>query len=78
MPSVILVNLILGADVVPELLQYRATANKLIAAAMPLLADAPERRSQLDAFKRLDAIMQIDGESPSMKAARIVLQYAGR
>lgn len=77
-PSVILVNLILGADVVPELLQYRATANKLIAAAMPLLADGPERRSQLDAFKRLDAIMQIDGESPSMKAARIVLQYAGR
>lgn len=77
-PSVILVNLILGADVVPELLQYRATANKLIAAAMPLLADGPERRSQLDAFKRLDAIMQIDGESPSMKAARIVLQYARR
>jgi lipid-A-disaccharide synthase len=75
-PSVILVNLVLGANVVPQFLQYRATPEKLIAAAMPLLADGPERQRQLDAFKRLDAVMEIDGELPSVRAARIVLQHA--
>jgi lipid-A-disaccharide synthase len=75
--SVILVNLVLGENVVPELLQYRATPKNFIAAAMPLLADGSERRRQLDAFRRLDTVMQIGGEPPSIKAAKIVLQYAG-
>jgi lipid-A-disaccharide synthase len=77
-PSVILVNLVLGENIVPELLQYQATPGNLIAAAMPLLNDGPERRRQVDAFRRLDDIMQIGGEPPSMKAAKIVLQYASR
>jgi lipid-A-disaccharide synthase len=75
-PSVILVNLVLGENVVPELLQYRATPEKFIAAAMQLLKDGPERQRQVDAFKRLDDVMQIGGEPPSMKAAKIVLRYA--
>jgi lipid-A-disaccharide synthase len=77
-PSVILVNLVLGENIVPELLQYQATPGNLIAAAMPLLNDGSERRRQVDAFRRLDDIMQIGGEPPSMKAAKIVLQYASR
>jgi lipid-A-disaccharide synthase len=77
-PSVILVNLVLGENIVPELLQYQATPGNLIAAAMSLLNDGPERRRQVDAFRRLDDIMQIGGEPPSMKAAKIVLQYASR
>jgi lipid-A-disaccharide synthase len=76
--SVILVNLVLGENVVPELLQYQATPKNFIAAAMPLLADGSERRRQLDAFRRLDTVMQIGGEPPSMKAAKIVLRYASR
>jgi lipid-A-disaccharide synthase len=74
-PSVILVNLILGENVVPELLQYDATAAKLIAAAMPLFDDGPQRQRQLDAFARLDEVMQIDGETPSLRAAKIVLEH---
>ncbi|HVV80172.1 MAG TPA: lipid-A-disaccharide synthase [Pseudolabrys sp.] len=77
-PSVILVNLVLGENIVPELLQYQSTPGNLIAAAMPLLNDGSERRRQVDAFRRLDDIMQIGGEPPSMKAAKIVLQYASR
>lgn len=77
-PSVILVNLILGENVVPELLQYNATPAKLVAAAMPLFDDGPERQRQIEAFKRLDTIMQIGTDPPSVKAAEIVLQYALR
>lgn len=77
-PSVILVNLVLGENVVPELLQYDATTRKLVETAMPLFDDTAQRRQQLDAFKRLDAIMDIGGERPSVRAAKIVLRYAGR
>jgi lipid-A-disaccharide synthase len=73
-PSVILVNLILGENVVPELLQYDATAAKLIAAAMPLFDDGPQRQRQLGAFTRLDEVMQTGGEPPSVRAAKIVLE----
>jgi lipid-A-disaccharide synthase len=76
--SVILVNLVLGEDVVPELLQEDATPEKIIAAAMPLFADTPERRRQLGAFARLDTIMQIGGGSPSARAAAIVLEHVRR
>jgi lipid-A-disaccharide synthase len=74
--SVILVNLVLGEDVVPELLQEEATPDKIVAAALPLFNDGPERRRQLDAFARLDAIMEIGGEAPSRRAAKLVLNYA--
>jgi lipid-A-disaccharide synthase len=71
--SVILVNLVLGEQVVPELLQEDATADNIVAAAMPLFQDGAERKRQLDAFARLDAIMQVDEQTPSMRAAAIVL-----
>jgi lipid-A-disaccharide synthase len=74
-PSVILVNLILGENVIPEFLQYRATAANLVSAAMSLFDDGPERQRQIDAFMRLDEIMQIGGETPSMRAAQIVLDH---
>jgi lipid-A-disaccharide synthase len=77
-PSVILVNLVLGENVIPELLQYQATPEKFIAAAMSLLIEGPERQRQVDAFKRLDDVMQIGSEPPSMRAAKIVLKYASR
>ena len=42
------------------------------AALAPLLADTPERRTQLAAFERLDHAMRIGDETPSERAARIV------
>jgi lipid-A-disaccharide synthase len=77
-PSVILPNLILEENVVPEFLQRDCTPQKLSAALAPLLSDSPQRRAQIDAFGRLDAVMGGEGASPSSRAADIVLRLAGR
>jgi lipid-A-disaccharide synthase len=76
LPSVILANLVLGENVIPELLQSAATPKSLAEALLPLLADSPQRQRQIEAFGRLDAIMEIGGEAPSAKAAAIVLDVA--
>jgi lipid-A-disaccharide synthase len=76
LPSVILANLVLGENVIPELLQSAATPERLAEALLPLLSDTPQRQRQIDAFGRLDAIMAIGGEAPSAKAAAIVLDVA--
>lgn len=75
-PSIILANLVLGENIVPELLQRECTPKALAAALAPLLTDSPERRRQVEAFSRLDAIMQIGRASPSDRAATIVLDHA--
>jgi lipid-A-disaccharide synthase len=76
LPSVILANLVLGENVIPELLQSAATPERLAEAFLPLLSDTPQRQRQIEAFGRLDAIMAIGGEAPSEKAAAIVLDVA--
>jgi lipid-A-disaccharide synthase len=75
-PSIILANLIIGENVVPEFLQRDCTPANLAAALEPLLSDTPERRRQTEAFARLDGIMEIGRSSPSERAAAIVLNYA--
>ncbi len=75
-PSVILANLTLGENIVPEFLQRDCTAERLATAVLPLLADTPERRRQIDAFARLDAIMEIGIAQPSDRAASLVLDCA--
>jgi lipid-A-disaccharide synthase len=83
LPSVILPNLILEENAVPEFLQRDCTAQTLSAALAPLLAESPQRHQQIDAFKRLDAVMRLDAtkaggsQSPSGRAAEIVLGLAG-
>jgi lipid-A-disaccharide synthase len=76
LPSVILANLVLGENVIPELLQPACTPDRLAEALLPLLSDTPQRQRQIAAFGRLDAIMAIGGEAPSDKAAAIVLDVA--
>jgi len=78
LPSVILANLVLGENVIPELLQSAATPQRLAEALLPLLSDTPQRERQIEAFGRLDAIMAIGGEAPSAKAAAVVLDVAQR
>jgi lipid-A-disaccharide synthase len=75
-PSVILANLVLGENVVPEFLQWDCTPGKLAGALAPLLTDSPERRRQTEAFAQLDKIMEIGSASPSRRAAQIVLACA--
>ena len=75
-PSIILANVVIGENVVPELLQEDCTAEQLSEALVPLVGDTPERRRQLDAFSRLDAIMEIGSLPPAERAAEIVLATA--
>jgi lipid-A-disaccharide synthase len=78
LPSIILANLLLGENVVPELLQQHCTAERLAAALVPIFDDTSQRRRQIEAFARLDAIMEIGANSPAARAADIVLAAATR
>ena len=71
--SVILANLVIGKDVIPEFLQEDCTPEKLAGALSEVLADTPMRRQQVEAFVQLDTIMSTGNESPSVLAADIVL-----
>jgi lipid-A-disaccharide synthase len=70
--TAILANLVLGERAVPEYLQGDCAPGRLSAALLPLLGDTPERRRQLEAFGRLDSIMDLAAEAPSLRAARAV------
>ncbi len=70
--SVILANLVVGENVVPEYIQNDCTPEKLAVALRDLLGDSPQRRRQVDAFRKIDTIMSI-GQPPSVRAADIVL-----
>jgi lipid-A-disaccharide synthase len=72
-PSAILANLVIGENVVPEFIQEDCTADRLAAALAPLLANSPERQRQVEAFARLDDIMEIGRRAPATGAADIVL-----
>ncbi len=71
--SVILANLVIGEDVIPEFLQENCTADNLARALRAIVADTPERRRQVEAFDRIEAIMSTGKEPPSVRAADIVL-----
>ncbi len=71
--SVILANLVLGENVVPEFLQENCTAEKLAGALGEVLSDSPMRRRQVEAFARIDGIMSTGSRPPSVCAADIVL-----
>jgi lipid-A-disaccharide synthase len=77
-PSVVLPNLILGENVVPELLQRACTPGNLADALAPLITDGPSRQRQVEAFARLDPIMQVGPVSPSARAAEIALSYVSQ
>ncbi len=77
-PSVILANLVLGENVVPEFLQTDCTPERLSAALLPLLSDTPERRAQIEAFSRFDELMEIGRAEPAKRAAEIVENVANR
>lgn len=71
--SVILANLVIGKDVIPEFLQEECTPEKLAPALADVLTDSPLRRQQVEAFAQLDAIMSTGNKSPSVLATDVVL-----
>jgi lipid-A-disaccharide synthase len=71
--SVILANLVIGKEVIPEFLQEDCTPEKLAPALSEVLTDSSRRRQQVEAFAQLDQIMSTGNRSPSVLAADIVL-----
>lgn len=71
--SIILANLILGENVIPEFLQQDFTAENLAPALRDILEDTPARQRQVEAFARLEEIMSTGGKRPSELAADNVI-----
>jgi len=71
--SVILANLVLGKEVVPEFLQENCTAEALAKSLGEVLTDTPLRQRQIEAFATLDSVMSTGGAQPNLRAAEIVL-----
>ncbi|MBN9006506.1 MAG: lipid-A-disaccharide synthase [Rhizobiales bacterium] len=76
--SVILANLVIGENVIPEFLQEDCAPDKLAAALRDVLVQSPARQRQLEAFAKLDTIMATGEQSPSVKAAEVVLAMLHR
>jgi lipid-A-disaccharide synthase len=76
--SVILANLVLGENVIPEFLQEQCTPDDLFRALRDVVSDTPMRRRQLMAFAGIDGIMATGNKSPSVRAAEIVLSILRR
>jgi lipid-A-disaccharide synthase len=77
-PSILLPNLILGERAIPEILQRDCTPANLARALTSLVRDGASRSAQLQALARLDNLMMLpDGDTPSARAARLVLSTSG-
>jgi lipid-A-disaccharide synthase len=77
-PTIVLANLVLGEQVMPEFIQRQANPDQLSAGLMRLIGDTAERQRQLAAFARLDTEMGIGSARPSEAAAEVVLEVARR
>lgn len=71
--SIVLPNLVLGENAIPEFIDWHSTPENLAGAVVPLLSDTPERRRQLAAMQRLDDLMTLDDTTPSVRAAEVVV-----
>jgi len=78
-PSIVLANLVLGENAVPEFIDEESSPEALADAVAPLLEHSPQREAQLQAMARLDELMVLEGdETPSSRAAAHVLSLATR
>lgn len=75
-PSIVLANLVLDENVFPEFILKDCEPVHLGDALVPLLADSPSRRRQLDGLTRIGDRMRLPAGTPSDAAAEIVLRYA--
>ncbi|MGH6924246.1 MAG: lipid-A-disaccharide synthase [Propylenella sp.] len=76
-PSIVLTNLILGENAVPEFLDGDSSPEVLARETLALLSDTPARRAQAKPLARLLDVMSLPGGvRPSDKAAEIVLDAA--
>lgn len=72
--SMVLPNIILGKNVVPEFLNEEVAPQRMAHMLEKLLADGPERQAQLDGFALLEDTMRPEsGKAPGELAAEITL-----
>ena len=74
--SVVLANLVLEENAFPEMLQEDCNPERLAAELINLIEDTPERAAQLNALERLSGKMKPPNETPSKRAAAVVIDYA--
>lgn len=75
--SIVLANLVLGRNVVPEFLQGRCTPGNLADALEPLMTDTAQRRETLAALAEIPQRLGAgDGATPAMRAAEVVARIA--
>ncbi len=78
-PSIVLPNLILGANAFPEFLQDDADAAPLAAAMAEIVTDSEARRRQLTELDRLSELMLLPGGvKPSDRAAQAICEMISR
>ncbi|MGA3304284.1 MAG: lipid-A-disaccharide synthase [Methylovirgula sp.] len=78
-PSIVLPNLILGRNAIPEFLQERCTADSLAAALIGIVREGPARKAQIEAFDAIAKSLALPlGETPSGRAAAVVFETMAR
>jgi lipid-A-disaccharide synthase len=74
-PYMTLVNILLGRAAVPEFKQAKATPDALAAAVEKLFQDENARAAQIAADDEFAQLLGAGGEAPSLRAARILLDF---
>jgi lipid-A-disaccharide synthase len=70
-----LINILLKREAVPEFLQAAATPENLASAVSRLFNDGAAREAQIAAMDEFAAALGEGGEPPSLRAARVLLEF---
>ncbi|HET7084898.1 MAG TPA: lipid-A-disaccharide synthase [Rhizomicrobium sp.] len=73
-----LINILLEREAVPEFLQSRCTPENLAGAVERLFRDEPARTAQVEAMKEFGRRLGEGDEAPSLRAARVLLDFVER
>jgi lipid-A-disaccharide synthase len=76
--TVTIVNLVLGTKLIPEFLQDKCKAKKIIPVLENLMADSPERAAQIDGFDKACTMLGFGDRPPSEKAAEQILKIIAK
>lgn len=75
--AVVLTNKLMGKRVIPQFLQEDCTADRLTVAIERLFDDPRARAEQGAASEAIREMLTVDGEDPSVRAAKAVLKVVG-
>lgn len=71
--TIVLPNLILGENVVPEFIDKDCNADTLVQSLLPLFEGGGKRMEQITAFLRLQELCSVQPDTPSRLSAKLVL-----